>query len=121
MPAQEGQILLWKETFSLEKWHFITKPIVEGTDPSPFIGEVEGKGWIYLFTDGKHAREFGEHQGFLNAEGTINTIVMEPKKAVEWLYKWTELGVYGLRINEGNNGWFAPIANLKPMMDYLKV
>lgn len=121
MPVQEGQILLWKETFGLEKWHFITKPIIEPNDVRPFIGEVEGKGWIYLFTDGRHAQRFGEGHALINNDGVVNTIVMEPKMAVEWLIKWTEVGVFGLRFNEGQYGWFAPIANLKPMMDYLHI
>ena len=121
MPAQEGQILLWTKTFNLDKWHFIIKPVVETNDPKPFIGNVDGKGWLYLFTDGMHARNFGEVQGLLGNNGTINTIALEPKKAVEWLKQWAQLGVYGVRFNEGNHGWFAPITNLKPMMDYLKI
>jgi hypothetical protein len=121
MPAPDGQTLLWKETFHLEKWHFITKPLSERNEPKPFIGEVDGKGWMYIFTDGLHARKFGEAQGLVNANGSIHTIAMEPKKAVEWLYGWGELGVYGLRFNEGEFGWFAPIGNLRPMMEYLKI
>jgi len=119
MPFKEGQNLLWKETFSLDKWHFITKPVVDISDPKPFIGEAEGKGWMYVFTDGPHARKFGEAQRLVNAEGSINTIAMEPAKAVEWLCKWAEAGVYGIMFNAGEFCWFAPIANLKPIMEYL--
>jgi hypothetical protein len=121
MPEQEGQIILWKETFGLEKWHFIAKPDDNVREPKPFIGEVDGRGWMYLFTDGKHAREFGEVHGLLNNNGDISTLAMEPKIAVDWLCKWAEVGVFGLRFNEGNHGWFAPITNLKPMMEYLKI
>jgi len=121
MPFQEGQILLWKETFNLEKWHFITKPLVNLDNPKPFIGVVEGKGWMYLFTDGKHALKFGKVQGLLNNDGSINTIAMKPKKAVELLDKFAKLGVFGVRFNQGEFGWYAPIENLKPMMDYLKI
>lgn len=120
MPFAQGQDVLWREVFNLERWHFITKPITYFKDAEPFKGKVEGKGWFFLFTDGEHAHKFGERQKFTNADGSVNTIAMKPEEAVEWLEEWAKIGIYGVRFNEGEHGWYAPIENLRPMMKDLK-
>lgn len=120
MSEREGQILLWTEVFKLSKWHFITKHQKDSNDIRPFIGEVDGKSWFYVFTDSRHASEFAQIQGFVVENGVANTIAMKPLDATEWINKHLELGVFGVRFNEGEHGWFAPITNLLPMYQYLK-
>jgi len=46
MPEREGQILLWAITFRLEKWYFLARPVSDPGESRPFIGEVDGRGWV---------------------------------------------------------------------------
>jgi hypothetical protein len=120
MPARIRDTALWTEVFKLQEWYFIVKPDKNIENIKPFIGKVDDKGWFFLFTDGKHADEFAKVQGFINENGNAITIAMEPIKASEWMSQFEKIGVYGARFNEGEHGWFTPIANLLPMHSYLK-
>lgn len=121
MPEREGQILLWAITFRLEKWYFIARPVSDPGESRPFIGEVDGRGWVFIFTDNAHVRKFAERQEFVYPDGSVSVIAMEPKSAVEWLHLCAEAGIFGVRFNEGEYGWFAPISDLRPMMEYLGI
>lgn len=55
----------------------------------------------------------------MNEDGNATTIAMEPLKAVEWMKKHLELGIFGVRFNQGNHGWLMPIVNLESIYKYL--
>lgn len=120
MDEREGQTLLWGEAYKLTKWHLITKVNSNINETNPFIGELEGKGWFYIFTDSIHANHFATEQGLIDENGLARTIAMEPVAAAEWITKHLELGIFGVRFNEGEHGWFAPISNLMPIYKYLR-
>lgn len=122
MSFEAGQMVLWAEVYKLPRWHFVLKqePNEDIKSVVPFIGEVERKGWFFAFTDGKHARKFAERQKFVNEDGSAFTVAMEPLEAAKWMSEYGKKGIYGVRFNEGEHGWFAPIENLLPMYKRLK-
>lgn len=117
LPFKEGQYTLWAEAYKLPRWYIILNP----NKDIPFIGKTEEKGWFFLFTDLKHADEFAKRQGFIYEDGSTFSYVMEPLKAARRISEYGgKKGIYGVRFNEGEHGWFSPIANLLPMYEYLK-
>ena len=45
-------------------------------------------------------------------------ISMDTQKAIDYILSLNSIGVYGMRINEGN-GWFSPIENLTPIINHV--
>ncbi|HOL11057.1 MAG TPA: hypothetical protein PLH87_13095 [Bacillota bacterium] len=99
MNSIEGQDRLWTAAFKLPKWHFIAIPQKNINDVRPFIGEVDGRGWFFAFTDGKHANHFAQKQGWVDENGMAITIAMEPFAAAQWLSQHLESGIFGVRFN----------------------
>ena len=119
MSFDEGQYMLWEEVYKLPRWYFTAKPVEDISQLKPFICEVDGKGWFCASTDAKHAIKFAERQKFNYPGGKTLVICMKPLEAAEWMSTYSK-EVYGVRFNEGEHGWYAPIANLLPMYQYLK-
>lgn len=112
---------LWKTFLDLNQWHFITKYKENINDSKPFIGVIDNQPWVFLFSDRQKAREYCLNEGntgFADSNGGVNVISMETDKAISYILDLHHKGVYGMRINEGN-GWFSPIENLKPIIEYV--
>ena len=113
---------LWKATLHLPQWHFITRQTDRPEDRKPFIGVIESRPWVFMFTDREKAREYGnaiKDGGFVDEEGNVLVISMDTQKAVDYLMSLSSNGVYGIRINE-LNGWFSPLAQLPAIIRYVK-
>ncbi|RYZ50722.1 MAG: hypothetical protein EOP49_13420 [Sphingobacteriales bacterium] len=112
---------LWKATLGLEKWYFITRNQDSLQDRKPFIGVIENKPWVFVFTDKHKAQLFGSSDpgaGFTDTSGSVMIIAMETSRALEYVMELQQIGVYGIRLNEGN-GWFSPISNLPSIVAYV--
>lgn len=119
----EDLTILWRTTLNLKQWHFITKHRDDINDRNPFIGEIENRPWVFLFTDRQKAQQYcttDGNDGFTDENGGVYIISMDTDKAIDYIFKLYEQGVFGMRINEGN-GWFSPIENLKAIIDFVKI
>ena len=119
---QEDLTILWEATLNLPEWHFLTKNRENVQDRQPFIGIIDGKPWVFVFTDRKTAQEYGTHSGnsgFTDKDGSVMIISQKTEKAIEYILSLQKHGVYGIRINE-LNGWFSPIENLPAIIGYTK-
>lgn len=128
---------LWAAFLNLEEWIFLVKH-VPGSEPFPFIGKLEDALWLFLFTDHERLRRFADARGMLDLELNAHFITMSPLQSLEWLARLhgsaqeaTDVdvsvtdqvepsAVYGIRINEGPHGWYAPLESLSAIYGHLK-
>ncbi len=112
---------LWRAALRLPKWHFLTKHTADLEDRKPFIGIIDNQPWVFVFTDRGEAQKYAadiHNEGFTEKNGEVMIISMDTDKAIDYILALHAKGVYGMRINEGN-GWFSPILNLTPIIEYV--
>lgn len=120
--SKEDLANLWKATLGLNQWHFITTPTESLENRRPFIGVIDSKPWVFVFTDRQKAQEYGSaipDGRFVDENGSVLVISMNTQNAIDYILRLPSQGVYGMRINE-QNGWFSPLANLQAIIDYTK-
>jgi hypothetical protein len=104
---------LWRRFLNLDTWYFLTTGVADLERASPFIGIIDEQPWVMVFTDPDKAAQFaGPDPRFRNAEGELVFMGVPQLEALQWILGLGEHGVVGLRINQGEFGWFAPLANL---------
>lgn len=111
---------LYAAFFALEEWNFIVSQDCSFEDARPFIGMVDEKPWIFVFTDGMKATQYAKAVGgFMEQDG--NTVVIRVKRedGMNFAKRTQELGVYGIRFNDGENGWFVDIPGFFQIDDHL--
>ncbi|NGZ74917.1 hypothetical protein [Saccharibacillus alkalitolerans] len=121
MQFSEGQTLIWTEAFKLDSWLILMKPSDNPEQPEPFFGNVDGHGWAFLFTDPMHAQVFGRQNNLVTASGNVMIAKMKVDPMIEWLEEIGKSGLYGVRFNEGENGWFTPVDSLRAMKEYVEI
>lgn len=120
--GNEALAKLWKATLNLQQWHFITKYKEEVLSRYPFVGVIDNRPWVFIFTDRQKAQQYCVQEGndgFTDPTGTVYIISMDTANAINYILDLQSKGVYGIRINEGN-GWFSPIANLPAIIEHTK-
>lgn len=121
MPFAEGQTLIWAEAFKLDSWLILMKPSDNPQQPEPFFGNVDGHGWAFLFTDPMHAQVFARDNQLITPGGQVLIAKMKVDAMIDWLEEIGKSGLYGVRFNEGENGWFTPVDSLRAMQDYIEI
>lgn len=124
--APHAMDALWKEVFNLSHWHFFSsfsnfeKAFANNALPAPFIGEVDGRPMVFVFTSSERVTRFGLMR---NAQqGTADRFVHISKSrdaAITYLLQFHELGVRTIIFDHGvGGGYFTPLTNLVPMLAY---
>ncbi|GGN98760.1 hypothetical protein [Saccharibacillus kuerlensis] len=121
MQFSEGQTLIWTEAFKLDSWLILMKPSDNPQQPEPFFGNVDGHGWAFLFTDPMHAQVFGRNNNLVTGGGNVLIAKMKVEAMIAWLEEIGQSGLYGVRFNEGENGWFTPVDSLRAMKEYVEM
>ena len=100
---------LWRALFGLESWAFLVHPrrVAEGEDPYPFIANVGGQGWLFVFTSTAEAAVFAETQGLRSDDGSTYTLGMGPLAALGWMADALPEEVTAVHFNHGEHGWSA--------------
>ncbi len=118
----EDMNALYKSFLTLDEWFFVTAPKSDLENPKPFIGFIDEQPWLFIFTDSSKAHAFcTANKGFLMEDGSSYFIKMKTANAIKMTLKLGESGVYGIMVNQGENGWFCPIAGLPQIMEHLKI
>ena len=90
--------------------------------PNHLLGVFEEQPWLYVFTDSKkadtYARLFGN---FLTNDESTFIIKMSRENSLNMINELNRRGVFGVRINEGDIGWFSTVSGLFEIKDYLKI
>ena len=104
---------LWRGFLELDTWFFLTTGVADLEHASPFIGIIDDQPWVMVFTDPDKAAAFaGEDPRFRDGNGDLVFMGIPQLEALRWILGLQEQGIAGLRINQGEFGWFAPLANL---------
>lgn len=113
---------LYGAFFALEEWNFIVSQNSSLADAKPFIGLVDEKPWLFVFTDGGKAQQYAkEAGGFLEQDGNTLILRMKAENCMDIARQLHERGVYGIRVNEGENGWYFDIPGMFRIKDYLTI
>lgn len=111
---------LYGAFFALNEWNFIVSQASSMEDARPFIGLVDEKPWLFVFTDGVKAQQYAKAAGgFLEQDGNTVILRMEAENSMDIARQLNERGVYGIRVNEGENGWYFDIPGMFQIHDYL--
>lgn len=113
---EEAMVALWRAAYALDEWHFVARG--EMPNVQPFIGLVDERPFVMVFTDEERARAFAERNKLIQEDGTVPLLGMSPEGASKTLPQYGEHGVHGVLFNEGPNGFFAPLSNLMPMYEF---
>lgn len=119
--STENLDALYSAFFDLNEWNFIVSQNSSLEDARPFIGLVDEKPWLFVFTDGMKAQQYAKAAGgFLEQEGNTVILRMEAENSMDIARQLNERGVYGIRVNEGENGWYFDIPGMFRIREYLK-
>ncbi|MFT5128101.1 MAG: hypothetical protein ACI8W8_001710 [Rhodothermales bacterium] len=121
--SREAMDRLWSTTYSLGNWYFAARGALPNV--SPFVGVVAGKPYLFAFTDTKRAEASAwtcvlscHQQGFAADGGSVQVLSIPIDGLVENIEQYASVGVHGILFNNGPHGYFAPLANVKPMQKY---
>ena len=109
---------LWTALFQLKQWHLMTFPDSKSVPPGLNIETHDGKKWVMAFTDTDRLYEYAKARNQLNADGTMLGMSVPSQTSFEFLESLQ--GIAGVRFNEGDVGWFAPMGNLRAIHTHLK-
>jgi hypothetical protein len=113
---------LYKSFLELKEWNFIVSENCELENAKPFIGILDENPWLFIFTESEKGNSYAkEKSGFLKNNGNTLIIKMSVKNSINMIKQLHERGVYGIRINEGENGWFCTIPGLIEIISFLKI
>jgi hypothetical protein len=120
---KEDLDILYSSFFRLSHWFFVTTAKEDISHAKPFIGLTEDKPWLYAFTDGDHAQTFAKlnPDTMVLENGGSHIIKMTAKGSFDMAMELSNRGVFGIRVNEGENGWFFPIQNMPNILKYLNI
>lgn len=102
---REALSALWIALYGLESWLIATAP---GDLTQPLVYELDGKRWIFVFTDADKLAEFRK----MNKLADDTFLSMSPDSARAWANDLSKHGLFGVHFNHGCPGWFSPIENL---------
>ena len=125
-PARTREVegVLWQHVFALPKWYFIARG--EFPNIHPYVAKAEGVAYgqfmIRAFTDTDRLYRFCV-ENELQAEGADALILELPTDSVlDYLDQFISSDVFGIWFNSntGSKGFFSPLAQLRPIRDYVK-
>ncbi|EAP96922.1 hypothetical protein JNB_19968 [Janibacter sp. HTCC2649] len=112
----DAQTTLWQAMFELERWYFVARGTMP--DVSPLVGVVDGVPSLLAFTTGARAREFALKSGFSEEEAS-QVLGVPTTGVLDLCDQFTTQGVERLVIDQGVLGFFAPLAQLRPIHGFI--
>ncbi len=109
---------LWRAVFELENWYFITLPEPDKA-MYPLVGVIDGLNWFYAFTDEALLQQFARKENLVDEEKGAYLISVPTKDILPWLEEVRANGVYGIRFNQGDFGWYVPLENFAAIYEHL--
>jgi hypothetical protein len=109
---------LFGTLFRQQDLYFIS-PFREDWEKSgPFIGNIQDKPCLFVFTDAKLAYEFAmATPGFQWEENKAFIMHMPMEECIAVFKELRNRGVFGIRFNEGEHGFFCPLSHLDGILD----
>lgn len=109
---------LFSALFHQEDLYFIS-PFREDWEKSgPFIGNIQDKPCLFVFTDAKLAYQFAmSTPGFQWEENKAFIMHMPMEECIAVFKELKNRGVFGIRFNEGEHGFFCPLSHLEDILN----
>lgn len=114
--SQQTMERLWGEVYRLDSWFFLARG--EVPDVRPFIGMVQQRPFVMAFTDAARVAEFAQRQGIAAEDGSARALSMPPDGFASMVQAYIDGGVFGILFNDGPAGFFAPLTNVVPMLEF---
>lgn len=108
---QAAQGALWRAVFELEYWVFV--PQGELPNLQPLVGVIDDRPMVLAFTDATRARDAAILHGIVGIEDSAELLAIPPDSFTEAAGQYEALGVFGVLVNEGENGFYAPLDRLE--------
>lgn len=113
----DAQNALWGAMFDLDKWWFIARGTLP--DVTPVVGVVDGIPSLLAFTTGARARECALAMGFSEEEAG-QVLAIAPQNVLDTADHLVSQGVQRMVVDQGLLGFFAPLAQLGPIHDFVR-
>lgn len=112
----DAQTALWQAMFELEQWYFVAR----GTLPevAPLVGVVDGVPSLLAFSTSLRAREFALGIGFSEEEAS-QVLGVPTNSVLDLCDQFATQGVERLVVDQGVLGFFAPLAQLRPIHGFI--
>ena len=115
--ALDAQSALWGAVFSLEKWWFVARGVLP--EVGPLVGTVDGVPSLLAFTSIARAGEFARAHGFVqDDEGQV--LAVPTVGILDMCDQFAAQGVQRIVVDQGTLGFFAPLAQLRPIHDFIR-
>lgn len=123
--ARNGEIehlnTLYRSFLELESWVFVARPRPDMENAQPFVGMINDRLWLFVFTDSARADAFCRRTSdFTDADGKSYFINIPVNASLEMMYHLSNQNVYGIRVNDGENGWFCPLSDIPNIIRFLE-
>ncbi len=115
---RELQSQLWVALYKLEQWELMSFPDSKSMPPGLNIETHDGKKWVMAFTDSDRLFAYAKKRKQLNSDGTMLGMSVPSQTSFDFFEGLVD--VEGVRFNEGDNGWFAPMRNLRAIHTHLR-
>lgn len=112
----EAQTTLWQAMFELDRWYFVARGTLP--DVAPLVGVVDGVPSLLAFTTGGRARDFALANGFSEEEAS-QVLGVQTGGVLDLCDQFTTQGVERLVVDQGVLGFFAPLAQLRPIHEFI--
>jgi len=114
--------ILYKSFLKLDNWAFIVSKNCDIEQAKPFIGVIDNQPWLYVFTDSKKADQYAKIFGnFHTKDGNTLVLKMSRDGSLNMTKELGQRGVYGVRINDGENGWYCTIQELFGIISHYQI
>lgn len=114
--TEEANAALWRAVFSLSRWWFLP----EGEPPAMRVGVIDGRPFLLAFTSAERARQQALVWGMATADDPVDVIASTPQGVLELLDGLRDSGVFGITFDHGLTGFFAPLANMRPIYEHVR-
>ncbi|HLM00134.1 MAG TPA: hypothetical protein VK400_03700 [Pyrinomonadaceae bacterium] len=115
---------VYGNAFALPEWYFIARG--EFPDIRPYIASnanyADGQYMIRAFTDKERLQRFAKENNLTGADGEVLTLDIPTANIIAYLEQFVPNGVYGIWFNSdnGSEGFFAPLKQLRPIKEHLE-
>jgi hypothetical protein len=114
--ALDAQTALWGAMFALEKWWFVARGVLP--EVGPLVGTVDGVPSLLAFTSGARAGEFARANGFVEHDQS-QVLAVPTVGILDMCDQFAAQGVQRIVVDQGTLGFFAPLAQLRPIHSFI--
>lgn len=115
--AEADLDILFKSLFGLNDLYFVAPYREDWEKSGPFIGNIQDKPCLFAFTDARLAYDFAMvTPGFQWDETKAFIMHMPMQECISIFRELKNRGVFGIRFNEGDYGFFCPMSHLEAIL-----